>query len=172
MYLQVAGSLATLIFMSAVVAVLHHGDERTRMLGSVALVGGIVALALVLAAQEMLGTLLTITLRDGSPEVTRGIYTAYRGVFTASYFFLGVFVASGGLGMLISRLLARWLGWLGLVSGVCHLPGSFSFATWHGPLELLAFVGLLLALLWMFLAGLWIQRGATPARSSAVLETA
>lgn len=169
-YLQLAAALPLLIFTGALASTLRCGDQFSRQLGALTLVAGVMTVALVLAAQEMLGTLVAMTLGTDAPEVTRGVYAAFRGVFTASFYVLGVFVAAAGLGIAISRLLPRWLGWLGLASGIFSLLGGFSFATWHGPLELLAFLGLLLTLLWMVLTGIWLLRGGVAARIAGAPE--
>ena len=128
---------------------------------------GLAAVALVIAAQGILGTLAAYIVTGATPEIVRGVYAVYAGIFTVSDLFLGMFLIAAALTVLPLRALPRWLGWIGLVGGMCLILGAFSFATPQSILGIIDLLGLVLFLLWILLTSIWMLRGQTSGGASS-----
>lgn len=62
--------------------------------------------------------------------------------------FLGIFLIAASEAIRRTRVLPRWIGYLGLVAGAAYVAGSFSVADQRGPLALPALLGFVLFIVW------------------------
>jgi predicted membrane chloride channel (bestrophin family) len=68
-----------------------------------------------------------------------------------------------GIGMVLSAVYPRWIGWAGIVLGIATVAGVGIVAAFAGPsstLELISMVLALLTLFWILVVGIWVARKA------------
>ena len=142
-YLLLAGSVALLVF-AAGMSRAAAGGASTRNLSAIAFGAGLLSAALLAVANALLGALGGYIITGSAAETIRALNGLWDGLSTVSGLFLGVFAIAVSLLAFDTRMLARWMRWLGVVAGVVLIIGSGSLATpfrGPGPFWILGLVG-------------------------------
>jgi hypothetical protein len=91
----------------------------------VLLAAGIISIALGLVEDGTVHTLLYVTLTKTSGDVSYALYTVGTGgISSVESVAVGVSLLAGGSLILTTGAIRRWLGWVGIVSGVLTILGS------------------------------------------------
>lgn len=84
----------------------------------------------------------------GGTALVAAAFQAGQAIFTFAAMFLGIFLIAASEAIRRTRVLPRWIGYLGLVAGAAYVAGSFSVADQRGPLALPALLGFVLFIVW------------------------
>lgn len=95
-----------------------------------------------------------------SVSVVFSAFNQYAGVGIGEhlgYIFTGLWSLLIGLAMLDSPIFPKWLGWIGILSGLGILPGALESAgfAWAGTVNALAYI---LWALWLLVSGIYMLR--------------
>jgi hypothetical protein len=161
---QMAGVFVA-IFAAGLLAMIGLVERGTgRAWAIVGLIGIVTAFAAFDASSAASQTLLinTDSLADG--PLTRGLFDLSTIPFVQASFNIGVFALGVGAGILTTRVLPAWLGWIALVAAAAGIVSGLS----HGDrdsLSSLGMVGILaqgLILVFSIIAGVLMLRDRTP----------
>lgn len=147
-YIELLGLLAMLSFFVAFWSVLQCAEGEWDWLPTLALAAGVVSVAVKLASGP-----IAVVAYDRAPENVSGdtaaaLIESNGWSFVLTFALDGLFLMAAGAVILISRVLPRWLGWLGIVFGAANVLGPL------GGLE--GAPTILLFLLWVLLASGWL----------------
>lgn len=167
--------LAILTFTAGLRAILQRGTDETYVLPTFA-VGAAVLNAVWMMLWAAINGGLALVAGQVSPSEVRllvGVESAVD-VFTGLSF--GLVALTAALALLETRRLARWIAWVGVVSGVLAIGGDAVILDPTGPLGnagLLGFLGQLLFLLWLLMVGgTLLRRSSAPAGSRGTARRA
>jgi hypothetical protein len=167
--LAVLGFTAFVVFLGFVHRLLRHAEGPDGWLATVALAAGVLHSAVRFEAQapRMVASFRGDEL---SPELA-GVLVDLNGMaFVVTGLLLGLYCASAGAVCVAHRLLPRWLGWFGVVSGVLALAaGTVGMVD---PASYLP-VPFLAGLLWTLIASVLLAArpfGWTTARATAPIH--
>lgn len=128
-YLSVLGLAAFLWFLGGMYAVLRSGEGgEPPWRSAVALISGVVFVALVGGSGWQLAVSRTAEGLD--PQLARLAFDMGNLGFASSWVALGSFAVATGWAILSSSVLARWLGWWAVVTGVGLVAAR---AVWTSP---------------------------------------
>jgi hypothetical protein len=115
--LEIAGFIAFLVFLAFLYRTLRRAEGPEASAGTVALGGGLLYLAIKVgsAAPVMAGSYRADAL---TPDLARTLDDLNGMAFVVSGLMFGLFCAAAALASVAHRVLPRWLGWFGVVSGV------------------------------------------------------
>ena len=153
-------TVATVAFGVLAVGAAGACARRTRsgVLPMSALVGGTLSCGLMIAAQAA-SVAAALFVRDGGgADATRAIGALQAALLDASSLPATLLFLAVGVVSLRHGLMPRWLGVVTLVGVPAAVVDSFSYQS--GPLEPVAFVGLVYFLAWSLLAGVQLTRPA------------
>lgn len=94
-----------------------------------------------------------------------------------SFLAIGITVGSAGLAMVVAHIFARWIGWLGLASGVLYLVSNVAVLDPNpngtlASISNLGMIGSLLFLIWLIAIAVSLLRRPAMARTrEAVART-
>jgi len=160
------GFAAFLVFLGYLHRVLRRAEGPDGWLATVGLGAGLLYLAIKVgsAAPIMAGVYRSDEL---TPELARTLVDLNDAAFVVSGWAFGLFAAATAMGCLAHRVLPRWLGWFGLVSGMltvaAAIVGIVDMGTYN-PLPFLA------AMLWVLVASILLTVRA-PARVESAAQT-
>jgi hypothetical protein len=168
--LGLLGAVALLIFGAGIRAILSGSDGRHDVLPTLVL-----GAAVLFASTELTFTTTTGALVLVAGEASRGEVRMLLALENMADLFrflpIGVLIGAASLAMLGRRDFARWLGWLGVVSGALLLIGEGGVLTpadGGGNISDVGMVGLLLFLIWVTSASINLLRSrATSATAQA-----
>jgi hypothetical protein len=127
-YLSVLGLAAFLWFLGGMYAVLRSREGGSPWRSTVALISGVVFVALVGGSGWQLAVFRTTEGLD--PQLARLAFDMGNLGFASSWVALGSFAIATGWAILSSSVLARWLGWWAVVAGVGLVAAR---AAWTSP---------------------------------------
>jgi hypothetical protein len=154
------GAVALLVFAAGMRAILSGKDGRADVLSTVLLCA-----AVLFACTELTFTTTTGALVLVAGEASRGEVRMLLALENMADLFrflpIGVLIGAASLAMLGRRDFARWIGWLGVVSGALLLiaeAGVLTPADGGGSISDTGMVGLLFFLIWMTSASISLLR--------------
>jgi hypothetical protein len=115
--LEISGFVAFLVFLAFLYRTLRRAEGPEASAGTVAFGGGLLYLAIKVgsAAPIMAGSYRADAL---TPDLARTLVDLNGMAFVVSGLMFGLFCAAAALASTAHRVLPRWLGWFGIVSGV------------------------------------------------------
>jgi hypothetical protein len=157
-YLSVGAAATQVLFVAAVFSVLRRSEEQSSVLSILTLGAGIALLPVIVLSSSFSVALAWHGAQSGNPAVARALFDLSNATLIFSDLVIGVFLAAASLAMLGTRILPRWLGWLGLLSAVLLLAGTASLfnpgSSFGGA------PGLLLYLIWVIATSILLLRRA------------
>jgi hypothetical protein len=96
-------------------------------------------------------------------SVAASLYAASAAVETMSIIVFWLALVFLGIGMVLSTVYPRWMGWVGIVLGIATVAAVGIIEAFAGPsstLELTFMVLSLLTTLWALVIGIWVARKA------------
>lgn len=163
----VLGILPLLVFASGLRAVLRLKERDEDVLSSVFLTA-----AAAFASAQIVFAALNGALFLNAPQATdsgiRLLVGAVNYLDAVRFMPFAVMVGAASLAMIEGRSFARWIGWLGVVSGVLTLVGEVGLFDYYGPIGKLGNVaqgGLLLFLIWAIAVSITLLRRPVAAAS-------
>jgi hypothetical protein len=166
--LELLGFALLAFFIARLYAALREAEGPGGWLARVALVGGVVTLAVKLgsAAPYLVGHATVETL---SGEQARVLLDLGDAAFLVSAMTSGILVLGAALSALQSGLLPRWLAWVGVAAGALAVLGSLQpFSLDGGP----GVLGWLLGLLWLAAVSVTLTARPEPVGRAAGREAA
>jgi hypothetical protein len=142
-----AVALITLVWF--VVILLRRAEGEAPWLSSIAMVSGVIFVALVLSGSEVAAVLRA---DDLDPQIARYAFDESQGAFANARVALGSFAVCCGWVIASARFLPRWVGWLALVSGAGLVLSRIS---WTSQIWLLPY---LMFWLWMLIVSVLLLR--------------
>ena len=137
-------------FVVALSTVLRRAEGEGPWRSSVAMVSGVLSVALVLSGNEVAAAFRA---DDLDPQIARYAFDASQAAFANARVALGSFALCCGWVMVSARFLPRWVGWVAIASG---LGLALSRMSWTNPIWLLPY---LMFWLWVLIvAGLLLRR--------------
>jgi hypothetical protein len=147
------GLIAFLWFVVALSTLLRRAEGEPPWRSAIAMVSGVLLPALALSGNE---TAVGFRADDLDPQIARYAFDEAHVAFANAWVALGSFAVCCGWVIASTRFLPRWLGWLGIASGVGL---ALSRISWTSGLFLLPYG---LFWLWVLLvAVLLLRRGTT-----------
>jgi hypothetical protein len=157
-----AAILGVLLFATALRSVLRQvgGGSTAPILADFALACAVVAIAVETVGMVLEGIAANMATygEDGLATVAAALHGAGFDVATMPW---AVFVLAASLAMVLTAVLPRWIGWVGLVSAVGYGSGTVFLA--YDPdsaLGLVQVAGWLLMIVWMLATGIVLFRRA------------
>lgn len=123
-YIDTLGSLFFVLFLAALWRVFGRAEGEGGWLAVGILVAGVLTIAAGLGDK---GAFYAILIRadDGlDPDVAAGLYSSASGFFNIARAFGGLFALLGAIAVWRTGVLGRWMGWVGLVSGVVGIASA------------------------------------------------
>jgi hypothetical protein len=114
--LVVLSFVAFIVFLAFLHRILREAEGPGGWVATLALGAGLVYAAVRFAAQPP--RMVAFYRDDLTPESARTLVDLNDTAFVSSGLLLGLFVAAAAWVFLVHRVLTRWIGWVGLVSGV------------------------------------------------------
>ena len=169
-YLSVVYAVAFVVYLSKLHDLLRGVTERSRVLHSLVLVGGVLLVALHGVSDIGIYGLLGGKLATYGAQHDQGLsYTLYLLTFaldSVGDVFGSVFLIAAGLLVIQSRVLPRWLAWIAVIGGILLFLQGFGLGGVIGTYGLaLDLIGFVLFLLFVFLSSAILLRDQGPARS-------
>jgi hypothetical protein len=161
-FLLVPAALFLLWFLGSLRAALVRAEGEPARLSSLAYAGGVVNVALLIAAASALASVAAVAEEDQfvlDPNTVRVVGSLGYLLFVGSGMAATVLMAATGILTLRTGVLPRWLGWVSLVTAVMMLASI----TFIPVFVLLAWV-LILSVLMLMRTTPWVSR---PAAGSA-----
>jgi hypothetical protein len=163
--------LGRVVFVSALRGAFPD-SRRERVLTEIALGAMIVSVAIEIVQLGLTAAAGWLAEAGGAEQAIVALDAAATVLFTLIVATIGVSVLAASVAMLLSRLFARWLGWLGLVAGALVILGGIVSTTGAGdtgtlhdlgePLVGLPVVGFWV---WMLATSIVLFRRASPLRA-------
>ena len=168
--------LSVLIFGVGLRLVLHRAEGEPHVFSALFFAGTIAVSVWMMVFASINGGLAAVA-AGASPSEIRLIMGIEGYVDQLSFLAIGITVGSAGLAMLVAHVFARWIGWLGLASGVLYLVSNVAVldpnpnGTLAG-ISNLGMIGSLLFLIWLVaIAVSLLRRPATARTPEAVART-
>lgn len=147
---QLAASGLFVVFLSLLVSRLASAERSQPWLPRLAFASGVIGITLVTLTNAINAALATSVAQRADDSAVWAVFQAGQAIFTFAAMFLGIFLLSASEVIRRTRVLPRWLGFLGLIAGAAYVIGSFSVADQRGPLALPALLGFVLFIFWCF----------------------
>jgi hypothetical protein len=173
-YFSVVYAAMFLIYLCSLYDLLRGETNRSRMLGSLVLAGGLLFAALHAVSDIGITGFLGAKLASAGPQNDQGVaYTLYMLTFaldSVGDVFGSLFAFATGMLVIRSGVLPRWLGWVSLLVGVLLFLQGFGLG---GVIALfglvLDLIGFVLFLIFVLVSSVIMlsRRSLTPASSSA-----
>jgi uncharacterized protein DUF4386 len=155
-----------LVGFAAGLAALVARGEKEPLLSRVVFAAGVLQVAITMIYVTTYIALASVVSQLTVPIVF-GVFTVGDSMDLAGSPFLGLMFAGAGYGLARARLLPRWLGRFGMVTGGLLVIGSFSIlAPQSFFLSMPMLVGVLLALVWLLVANIALIRIRQPTTSA------
>ncbi len=170
-YLGGLSAILSLWFIAGLRTVLRRAEGGDGTLALAMFAGG-----LVVNGMALLGTVLSATLAfnaDRDDGVFRTVYDLGNMTFAVLYFPWALFTAAAAVVMIRTGVLARWLGWAGLVVAVVMLVGAAGLGQTSGAWAaggVISFVAFLLGMAWILVTSIVMLR--LPLAEQPALRTA
>lgn len=158
--LQFLAAIPFVLFLCGLYALLRTAPGDWGWLAPGALVSGVVAVASVLVAQSVLGTLTAYVAASTPAAVVRATYSVFAGIYQASDILLAIFLLIAAAGAVLARVYASWFGAVAVASAVLLVVGTFAYAQPSGPLSIVDLIGLLLFLAFVLAISITLLRGS------------
>ena len=147
-YLSVVYAVTFVIYLCSLYNVLRADTDRSRIFGSLLLVGGVLFVALHAVSDIGITDVLGAKLASYSAQHDQGIaYTLYLMTFaldSVGDVFCSLAAIAAGLLVIRSGVLPRWLAWVSVLAGILFFLQGFGLggviATFGLVLDLIAFV--------------------------------
>lgn len=147
---QLGASGLFVVFLSLLVSLLASAEGAQPWLWRLAFASGVIGITLVTLTNAINAALATSVAQRSGDGAVWAIFQAGQATFTFAAMFLGIFLLSASEVIRTTRVLPRWLGFLGLFAGAAYVIGSFSVADQRGPLAIPALLGFVLFIVWCF----------------------
>jgi hypothetical protein len=156
-YLTGLGAPFLLWFISALRAALARAEGGAGVLAWLSFSGGVATTVLALFPSICAAVLALNPQRDDG--VLRAVFDLGNLTFALVFFVWAAFVAAASVLMIRTGVLARWLGWFGIVVTVVFLiyPAGI-VATIFNPGGLVDLIAYALGMIWMFITAGWLVR--------------
>jgi hypothetical protein len=157
---------AVLLFLPYALALTEHlgrAEGEPRLWSRVSLLGAVLLVAFALGAGAAWGA-MAFAIDDLSDQEVRLLMTLDVGAFQTEGFAIGLFVLAASLVAVGTAALRRWVGILGLVSGVGLLlwPMGLLPDDLNNVFNLVGFLAFLLALVWVVSTSVALLRSREP----------
>jgi hypothetical protein len=171
-YIGSLSAAAFLVFAGGLWSVLRRAGAEG--LGIVTLVAAGATSALVLAANATLLALVYAAEEAREPEAVRALFELDNVMFVPLFFPLIVFHGAAALGIVVTRALPTWLGWVSALVALAYVVGLLGvFDADHegGALGILVFIGLLVSFLWVLVTSIFMLRARYSPEAGARTST-
>ena len=146
--LSVVYAVMFVIYLSALHNLLRGGTDRTRVLGSLLLVGGVLFITLHAVSDigitGLLGAKLASFGFQHDPGVSYTLWLMTYGLDSVGDVFGSLFAFAAGLLVIGSGVLPRWLGWVSILVGILFFLQGFGLggviASFGLVIDLIGFV--------------------------------
>jgi hypothetical protein len=145
---QLAASGLFVIYLSSLCSTLRRAEGGDGMLSQLAFGSALIGIAFVTFNNALNAALAASIVQSSGDGAVWAVFQVGQAVFTFGALFLGLFLLAASLVIVRTKVLPRWMGWLGLVGGAAYVVGSFSVADQRGPIALPAVVGFMIFLVW------------------------
>ena len=166
--------LLVLLFALSLRAHLRLAEGEPKTLSSLVLGAASVSIALGLVGSAMLFVLEANVARLGDANLTYSLLQIWWATFIAYSLMLGIMAVGASASGLINRSFPRWIGVLGVVSGLALAAGCLAFypsgAVVQGPADGVAYIGEILFAVWAIASSVVILRGRRAARATEGAE--
>ncbi len=155
-------AIALVMFAAALYSVLRNADEN-RFLPSLVLAGAVIA-ASVSFVQATLGQVAALKAAGtGDQAVVQTLLALDNQADTFKLLALALLVAAGSISLRQSNAVGRWISWVGLVTAILLVLGSWSFPLNSAVLGIALDASLLALLGWVLSVGIVLfRRPASP----------
>jgi hypothetical protein len=178
-YLLGLAAAAFVVFAAGLAGRLRRGEGEHAGSSIVVVAGALVFSTLLLVAAGVTMALTVAASESRDPAAVRALFELDEVVFIPAGFGLAIMLLAAGAGIVGTRVLPAWLGWVALVLGagfVVGLLGVMSSDDEGGPLGIVYFVDLMISILWVAAASVALLReprraGAPAGRRVAVEST-
>jgi hypothetical protein len=155
-FLSVLGGVVVLVFATGIRSVLYEAEGEPHTLSTVTFGTAVIGLIWSMVWASTNGGLAMIAGRASEGEIRLLLSLEYY-VDYMNFLSVGIFMGAVSLALLRTRILARWLAWLGLASAVLLLVGVVGLLDPIGSIGAAGDIGmggLLLYLIWSLAIGI------------------
>lgn len=153
LYLQGLSIAPLFIFAAKLRNVLHRAEGGTGFFAGISFAASVATGALALAIGPFWAVLAyNQTTFDGNPAVVHALFDLGNVGYNLISFPSALFVATASFVMIRTGVMARWLGWVGLLVALSQLisAGSLAQNGVFAPGGVIILIGFLLFVLWIF----------------------
>ena len=161
--------VAFLYFVGSLWNVLREA-EGSSALATMSLGGAVALMAAYVVQLALLAGTAQAALNGLQPDVVAALRETSTMVSNLSDILMGVFIAAASVVMLRSHLLPRWIGWVGVISGLCYVASLGQIFSADSQLGTAEFVGFVLLIVWTLATSIMLYRRSRPATRRATAE--
>jgi hypothetical protein len=161
---QLAASGFFVIFLASLTSTLRRAEAGDGMLSRLAFGSALVGIAFVTFTNALNAALAASVVQVGGDQAVWAVFQVGQATFTFAALFLGLFLLAASIVIIRTRVLPRWIGWIGIVGGVAYAIGSFSVADQRGPIAIPAVLGFVLFLVWTVATSVTLVLRGAPKR--------
>lgn len=141
------------LFLASLTSRLEAAEGRLSTLSRGAFGAGLIGILLVTVTNAINAALAASVSQVAGDGAVWAVFQAGQAVFTFAAMFLGLFLLLASEVIRRTRVLPRWLAYLGLLAGAAYVVGSFSVADQRGPAAIPALAGFVLFIVWCAATG-------------------
>jgi hypothetical protein len=161
-FIFVCWGVVTLIFAAGLRSILEHAEGEVHILSTLAYTAAVLNAVWMMVWASANGALVAIASQASHSEI-KLLLALVSYVDNLNFLAPGLFVGAAALAMLRGGVFARWLAWLGLISGGLSLISGASYLDPNpngavAGLGNLSMLGLLLLLIWTIAIGVSLLR--------------
>ena len=159
-YLGALAMIPFFWFLASLWRLLRRGEGGTPRLTVMATLGGAFAAILGALGGILLAVIPIIGVKELGPGATRAFFILAANVGLLPLFGIAALTFGASVVFIRSRVMPAWLGYLGLLTALVALAGGYATVSTREEVFTVAFVGFLLATLWILLVSIFMLRKA------------
>lgn len=136
------------LFLASLTSRLEAAEGRGSTLTRGAYGAGLIGILLITVTNAINAALAASIVQVAGDGAVWAVFQAGQAIFTFAAMFIGLFLLFASEVIRRTRVLPRWLAYLGLVAGAAYVVGSFSVADQRGPEGIPALAGFVLFIVW------------------------
>lgn len=136
------------LFLASLTSRLEAAEGRGSTLTRGAFGAGLMGILLVTVTNAINAALAASIAQVSGDGAVWAVFQAGQAIFTFAAMFIGLFLLFASEVIRRTRVLPRWLAYLGLLAGAAYVVGSFSVADQRGPAAIPALAGFVLFIVW------------------------
>jgi hypothetical protein len=163
--------IGLLIFAAGLCSFLHRAEGESGVFSRLAFGSAVALTALATVIDTVVVATANVAAQEGSPAVVGGLHQLQTDMGAFVSFPMMLFLATASAVMLGTRIVPRWIGWLGLVATLGFAVGTPTIFNPDSPFGLALAIGAPLHILWITATSIVLIRRSRKGRAASQVAT-